>query len=44
MSFDALADFRIDGHQVSITGGAQNIGAGIATMITLLAARGCKTS
>ncbi|MGB5199592.1 MAG: SDR family oxidoreductase [Sedimenticolaceae bacterium] len=30
MGFDAFADFRMDGHQVLITGGAQNIGAGIA--------------
>lgn len=29
-SLDALADFRMDGHNVIITGGAQNIGAGIA--------------
>lgn len=28
--FDAFADFRMDGHNVIITGGAQNIGAGIA--------------
>jgi 7-alpha-hydroxysteroid dehydrogenase len=29
-SFDALADFRMTGHKVLITGGAQNIGAAIA--------------
>ena len=29
-TFDALADFRMDDHNVIITGGAQNIGAGIA--------------
>jgi 7-alpha-hydroxysteroid dehydrogenase len=34
MSFDALADFRMDGHQVIITGGAQNIGAGIARTLS----------
>lgn len=28
--FDAFADFRMDGHNVIVTGGAQNIGAGIA--------------
>ena len=28
--FDAFADFRMNGHHVIITGGAQNIGAGIA--------------
>ena len=30
MTYDALADFRLTDHQVIITGGAQNIGAGIA--------------
>lgn len=34
--FDAFSDFRMDGHSVIITGGAQNIGAGIA--ITLAGA------
>lgn len=29
-AFDAFADFRMHGHTVIITGGAQNIGAGIA--------------
>lgn len=29
-TFDAFADFRMDGHNAIITGGAQNIGAGIA--------------
>lgn len=29
-AFDAFADFRMTGHKVIITGGAQNIGAGIA--------------
>ncbi|NYT77721.1 SDR family oxidoreductase [Alcaligenaceae bacterium] len=28
--FDAFADFHMDGHNVIITGGAQNIGAGVA--------------
>ena len=30
MAIDAFKDFRLDGHKVIITGGAQNIGAGIA--------------
>ena len=30
MTYDPLAAFRMDGHAVIITGGAQNIGAGIA--------------
>lgn len=34
MSFDAFAEFRMDGHQVIITGGAQNIGAGIARTLS----------
>jgi 7-alpha-hydroxysteroid dehydrogenase len=34
MSYDALADFRMDGHSVIITGGAQNIGAGIAKTLS----------
>jgi len=34
MSFDALKDFRMDGHNVIITGGAQNIGAGIARTLS----------
>lgn len=34
MSYDALADFRMDGHNVIITGGAQNIGAGIARTLS----------
>jgi 7-alpha-hydroxysteroid dehydrogenase len=36
-SFDAFADFRMDGHSAIVTGGAQNIGAGIAR--TLAGAR-----
>ena len=28
--FDAFSDFRMNGHKVVLTGGAQNIGAGIA--------------
>lgn len=39
MSYDALADFRMDGHQVIITGGAQNIGAGIARTLSGAGAR-----
>jgi 7-alpha-hydroxysteroid dehydrogenase len=34
MSYNALADFRMDGHTVIITGGAQNIGAGIAKTLS----------
>ena len=34
MSFDAFAEFRMDGHNVVITGGAQNIGAGIARTLS----------
>lgn len=34
MSFDAFAEFRMDGHTVLITGGAQNIGAGIAKTLS----------
>lgn len=30
MSFDPFADFRMDGHVAIITGGAQNIGEGVA--------------
>jgi 7-alpha-hydroxysteroid dehydrogenase len=30
MPYDPLAAFRMDGHAVIVTGGAQNIGAGIA--------------
>jgi 7-alpha-hydroxysteroid dehydrogenase len=32
--FDAFADFRMDGHKVILTGGAQNIGAGIAKTLS----------
>lgn len=32
-TYDAFADFRMDGHNVLITGGAQNIGAGIAKLL-----------
>jgi 7-alpha-hydroxysteroid dehydrogenase len=39
MAFDALADFRMDGHNVIITGGAQNIGAGIARTLSGAGAR-----
>ncbi|MCZ0963386.1 SDR family oxidoreductase [Paracoccus benzoatiresistens] len=34
MSYDAFAEFRMDGHDVIITGGAQNIGAGIARTLS----------
>lgn len=34
MSFDAFSEFRMDGHTVIITGGAQNIGAGIAKTLS----------
>jgi 7-alpha-hydroxysteroid dehydrogenase len=34
MSFDAFAAFRMTGHNVIITGGAQNIGAGIARTLS----------
>ena len=30
MSFDAFADFRMNGHVAIVTGGAQNIGAAVA--------------
>jgi 7-alpha-hydroxysteroid dehydrogenase len=33
-SFDAFAEFRMTGHNVIITGGAQNIGAGIAKILS----------
>jgi len=39
MSIDAFADFRMDGHNVIITGGAQNIGAGIARTLSGAGAR-----
>lgn len=38
MKTDALADFRLDGHKVIITGGAQNIGAGIARLFSAVGA------
>ena len=34
MTFDAFAAFRMTGHNVIITGGAQNIGAGIARTLS----------
>lgn len=34
MTYDAFADFRMTGHSVIITGGAQNIGAGIAKTLS----------
>lgn len=34
MTFDAFAEFRMDDHSVIITGGAQNIGAGIARTLS----------
>jgi len=39
MPFDPFADFRLDGHSVIITGGAQNIGAGIARTLSGAGAR-----
>jgi 7-alpha-hydroxysteroid dehydrogenase len=39
MSFDAFADFRMDGHNVIITGAAQNIGAQIAKTISAAGAK-----
>ncbi len=34
MAYDAFADFRMDGHVAIVTGGAQNIGAGIARTLS----------
>jgi 7-alpha-hydroxysteroid dehydrogenase len=34
VAFDAFSEFRMDNHNVIITGGAQNIGAGIAKMLS----------
>ncbi|MGF1503171.1 MAG: SDR family oxidoreductase [Paracoccaceae bacterium] len=34
MPFDPFAEFRLNGHNVIITGGAQNIGAGIAKTLS----------
>lgn len=39
MTFDAFAEFRMTGHNVIITGGAQNIGAGIARTLSGAGAR-----
>ncbi len=39
MSMDAFADFRMDGHNVIITGAAQNIGASIARTLCAAGAR-----
>ena len=39
MAFDPFAEFRMDGHTVLITGGAQNIGAGIAKTLSGAGAR-----
>jgi 7-alpha-hydroxysteroid dehydrogenase len=38
-SYDAFAEFRMTGHNVIITGGAQNIGAGIAKTLSGAGAR-----
>ena len=38
-NYDAFAEFRMDGHSVIITGGAQNIGAGIAKTLSGAGAR-----
>ncbi len=39
MTYDAFAEFRMTGHSVVITGGAQNIGAGIAKTLAGAGAR-----
>jgi 7-alpha-hydroxysteroid dehydrogenase len=39
MSIDAFADFRMDGHNVIITGAAQNIGAHIARTLSAAGAK-----
>lgn len=39
MTYDAFAEFRMAGHNAIITGGAQNIGAGIARMLSGAGAR-----
>jgi 7-alpha-hydroxysteroid dehydrogenase len=39
MTYDPLAAFRMDDHAVIITGGAQNIGAGIARVFAGAGAR-----
>jgi 7-alpha-hydroxysteroid dehydrogenase len=39
MSIDAFADFRMDGHNVIITGAAQNIGAQIAKTLSAAGAK-----
>lgn len=39
MTYDAFAEFRMNGHNVIITGGAQNIGAGIARTLSGAGAR-----
>ena len=39
MTLDPFAEFRMDGHSVLITGGAQNIGAGIARTLSGAGAR-----
>lgn len=39
MTFDAFKEFRLNGHNVIITGGAQNIGAGIAKTLSGAGAR-----
>lgn len=38
-SFDAFSDFRMEGHSAIVTGGAQNIGAGIARTLCGAGAR-----
>jgi 7-alpha-hydroxysteroid dehydrogenase len=39
MSIDAFADFRMDGHNVIITGAAQNIGAQVAKTLSAAGAK-----